>query len=287
MGPLIDSPPPALSLHSPTTRSLHRLSIGSQSIPQPSVFPPIASDIGRTHQLPRIRSLEVRDQSSTPTMNLAPAQPVTEHGPNPRRSTTRSPAAFLRNDTSKSSASSTFSNVSAQTPDTPFEVSRNLPPPFTLNSSYDSTATYFRAPSEDSARRPPFGPPSSVFNQPYGISSTENGPGKLIDLTISGSTGSALQNGSGSNWLPEYEQSINRLSLNHPLLTSEGSNQGQNSFTADSRSMPLQSHDIASRSIHPESGVTSSQTAQLDPLSVLALAGRMVERDGQDNAKPP
>lgn len=53
------SPPQSL-----TTLSVHRLSINSQNTPQPDVFSRSALDTVQSQQLPRIRPLDIRDQST-------------------------------------------------------------------------------------------------------------------------------------------------------------------------------------------------------------------------------
>ena len=233
-----------------------------------------------TQHLPRILPLEPREGTVQHRMSLI-NEPGSTFGTNPRRSGNNSPAAFLRHDTSKSSNSSNISGVSGTsstlTPITPiddFRPGRSLPLPLNLLAKAPSTGQ-----SLVDLPRPlgtaPVGPKtvgehaSGTLNQPGTPGLLEYGL-LLIDLQAG------------------YAQSFHHLSI-------VGNNTGddrrprsqsvQNDQQQMSPTRPISTHHVFQAPNQADHMQTSrydpniqEPVSRMDSLSVLALAGRMVDQ---------
>ena len=261
--------------------------------------PPLPQNHENTmvQSLPKIPPLGERD-AQLQYVNLAPIltdiQPA--QSTNPRRSTRR-PASFIglnprdTQDGSKSSVSSTFSNISAgstgYTPISPIEepmASRSLLP---LHPSANQ-------PYVDRGRELPHVPLAPVTSPPYvGVTPTQA-------FGTSCSRSVAFWSPHHTNRCTEHQSGLSKLAIHGNTGPDRSDNRSQSTPThqdirmgeassspqSDKRSSSVGQISTHARpsslgqreQYHPQVG-SNDPHQQLDPLSVLALAGHMVDRD--------
>ena len=251
----------------------------SQSLPIQRGFEP-----ARPHHLPRILPLEGRDSPKSHLPLLMSES--TQYKQNPRRSKTNSPVpGFFRHDTSKSSTSSNLSSGgSIGAPVTPVDdyriLGRSLPPPTLLTQMSSGGSSII-----DLAKQPTTSP---TIKMPP----TEQSSGKLLPalgtdyMVTSPITQFLIHIG--------YPNTFQHLSLNSNLERDTSRSRSHSNPQDYNANRLHQNRDVAAypqnlpitqAEASPQQGSSLNITEvseRLDPLSVLALAGRYMSQNPKD-----